>query len=254
MNDGSDRHHAEARLILILFIVETRQRLGAGLSGPDIGCAASFSARGAAGAGGCSESEDGERRQTGAENDRRPGRDWKDAARDRKDSVADNSAKAGRQRPASGRRKERRQRRRRDHAGQVKGDFEPRPFEPPIGEKAPAPERGRRQQRNRGKADELHHEVGGDRARGAEEVVDAGVCRVIEARIADRPGQKREAQAGHAGERAQSGDLGRPPLREIPHRGGHVVDKRERRRTHRRLAGSSRRDRAPSRQTLGPSS
>ena len=124
MNDGSDRHHAEARLILILFIVETRQRLGAGLSGRIIGCAASFSARGAADAGGCSESEDRERRQTGAENDRRPGRDWKDAARDRKDSVADNSAKAGRQRPASGRRKERRQRRRRDHADQVEGEFQ----------------------------------------------------------------------------------------------------------------------------------
>ena len=28
-----------------------------------------------------------------------------------------------------------------------------------------------------------------------------------------------------AGERDEAGDFGRPPLRELPHRSGHVVDK-----------------------------
>jgi len=37
MNDGSDRHHAKARLILILFVVEARQRPGACLAGQVVG-------------------------------------------------------------------------------------------------------------------------------------------------------------------------------------------------------------------------
>ena len=239
MNDGADRHHAEARLVLVLLVVEARQRLGAGPSGRIRRRSVVRDARRAADARGGGESEDREGGESGADDDRRPGRDWKDATRDRKDGVADNSAEAGGQRPASRRRKQRRQRRRRDHADEIEADFQARPLEPPLGEKAPAPERGRRQQRRGGKADELHHEVGGDRAGRAEKIVDARVGRVIEAGIADRPGQQREAEAGHAGERAEAGDLGRPPLRKLPHRGGHVVDKRERRRTHRTLAGRS---------------
>ena len=247
MNDGADRHHAEARFVLVLFVVETRQRLGAGSSGRILRHAVARSARRAADARSSGECENGEPGETGAENDCRPGRDWKGATRDREDGVADNPAEAGGQRPASGRRKQRRQRRSRDHAAQIETDLQPRPLEPPPGEKAPAPERGRRQQRRRGEADELHHQVGGNRARRAEKVMDARVGGVIEARVADRPGQEREAEAGHAEERAQAGNLGRPPLREIPHRGGHVVDKRERCRTHRKLAGSPRRDCAPCR-------
>ena len=77
-------------------------------------------------------------------------------------------------------RKQGSQPRRRDHAAQIEADFQARPLEPPLGDEAPAPERGRNQQRRRGKADELHHKVGGDRARSAEKIVDARVGRVIE--------------------------------------------------------------------------
>ena len=176
-------------------------------------------------AGGGGEPEDSDRGKAGAERDRGPGRGRKEAVRERQESVADDAAETGGQRPAPGRGKQRSQPGRRDHAAQIEGDLQARPLKPPLGEEAPAPEGGRRQQGRRGKADELHHEVGGDRAGSAEKIVDARVRRVIETGIADRPGQQREGQAGHAGERDQASDFGRPPLRELPHRGGHVVDK-----------------------------
>ncbi len=145
--------------------------------------------------------------------------------RQRQNGVADDPAETGGQRPASGRGKEGSQPRRRDHSGEIEADLQARPLKPPVGDEAPAPERRRRQQGHRGKADELHHEVGGDRARSAEKIVDALVRRVVETGIADRPSRERKGEARHAGEREEASDFGRPPLRELSHRSGHMVDK-----------------------------
>ena len=223
MNDGADRHHAKARLVLVLLVIEARQRPGAGLSGGGVGGVVCGTR--APNAGGRGEPEDSDCGKAGADCDCGPGRGRKEATREGEDSVADDPAETGRKRPAPGRRKERSQSRRRDHSDQIESDLQTRPLEPSLGEEAPAPERGRGQQGRRGEADELHHEIGGDRARSAEKIVDALVRRVIETGIADRPGQQREGQAGHAGERDKASDFGRPPLRELPHRSRHMVDK-----------------------------
>ena len=128
-----------------------------------------------------------------AEGDRRPWRGRKESARKRQDGVAHDPAETGRQRPASRRRKEGSERRRGDHAAEIEADFQARPLESSRGDEAPAPEsRGHEQGRDEARPTNLHHEVGGDRAGRAEKIVDARVGRVIEARIADRPGQQRE--------------------------------------------------------------
>ncbi len=223
MNDGADRHHAKAGFVRIVFVVEARQRPGAGLSGCIVGGVLRGTRR-APDTGGAGEAEDSDCRKTATQRDRGPGRGRQAAMRERQNGVADNAAKAGRQRPAPRRRKQGSQPRRRDHSDEIEADLQARPLKPPLGDQAPTPERGRRQQGHRGKAEELHHEVGGDRAGNAEKIVDARVGRMIEAGIADRPGQQREDQAGHAGERDQASDFGRPPLRKLPHRSGNLVD------------------------------
>ena len=233
MNDGADRHHAEARLVLFLFVVKARQRAGAGLSGGGVGGVVRGTRASHAGGGG--EPEDSDRGKAGADGDRGPGRGRKEPSRERQESVADDPAESGGQRPAPGRGEQRSQPGRRDHASAIECDFQAGPLKLPLGDEAPAPERGRGEQGGRGKADELHHEIGGDCARSAEKIVDALVRRVIETGIADRPGQQREGQAGDARERDQASNFGRPPFRELPHRSGHMVDKRECRRAHRSL-------------------
>ena len=209
MDDGADRHHAKARLILIVFVVEARQRPGAGLAGRIVGPISGRGTRPAA--------RPRPRRGRGwrlpqgcAERDRGPGRRRKEAVRQRQNRVADDAAETGGQRPAAGRWKQRSQRRRGDHSDQVEADLEARPLKPSPGEEAPAPEGGRGEQGRRGKADKLHHEVGGDRARSAEKIVDARVGRVVEAGIADRPGQQRKRR-GWPRRRARRGQRFRPP-------------------------------------------
>ena len=225
MDDGADRHHAKAWLILIVFVVEARQRLGAGLAGRIVEPISGRGTRPAARARGGGEAEEGDCCKATAECDRGPGRRRQEAVRARQNRVADHPAETRGQRPASGRWKQRSQPRRGDHSDQVEADLQARPLKPSLGDEAPTPERGRGEQGRRGKADKLHHQVGGDRAWSAEKIVDARVGRVVEAGIADRPGQQRKGQAGHAGERDEASDFGRPPLRELAHRSGHLVDK-----------------------------
>jgi hypothetical protein len=225
MNDGPNRNHAKAWAVLVLLVVEAGKRLGAGLSGSIVERILAHGPRRAACARGGGEPEDGDPGKTGAERDGRPLRDRKKTARDRQDCVADNSAEAGGQGPAPRRRKQGSQRRRRDYAGQIEADFQARPVKPPPGQEAPAPEGGRRQQRGGSEADELHDNIRGDRAWRAEKVMDARAGRVIETRIAHRPGQQRHGQAGHAGERHEASHFGRSPLRKFPHRGGRMIEK-----------------------------
>ncbi len=144
MDDGADRHHAQARLIRLVLVVELGQRLGAGFAGPIV--ERRFGRVRRAGARSAGKPEDGCRGKARAERDGRPGRDRKEVARNYEDGVADHSAETGRQRPASRRGKERCEARRRDHAGQIEGDFPARPLKPPLGDERPAPERGRGQQ------------------------------------------------------------------------------------------------------------
>ena len=132
MDDGADRDHAEARLVFRLLVVESRLRLGRAV----LAAVRPFVRAG-----------------DGRSQRRRPrpasrmasaakaaplaaipqGEAGKEAARDRKHGVADDPAEPGRQRPASGRRQERSQRRRRGDADEIEADLQPRVLEPALG-------------------------------------------------------------------------------------------------------------------------
>ena len=98
------------------------------------------------------------------------------------------------------------------------------------------------ERRDAGEAEQLHRDVGGDRARRARADCGPARGRVIEARIGDRPGQQRERRApATPPSAARPASLGRPPLRQFAHRRGQIVENRECRRTHGRPARSARR-------------
>ena len=74
----------------------------------------------------------------------------------------------------------------------------------PMRDHAPAPDRKRQHDHDRAEAENLHQEIGRDRARAAEQIADRRVGGVTEARILHRPGRERErrdrprARAGQA--------------------------------------------------------
>ena len=118
------------------------------------------------------------------------------------------------------------------------------------------PQMGRRNQRHdAGEAEELHGDVGDDRAGTAEQVADRRRGRVVEAGIGDRPGHQRRAGGDERGEHAEADELRRSPLRRLPQRVGQVVQKRERRGAHRSTARPGpRRTRAAQPERLGGAS
>ena len=122
-------------------------------------------------------------------------------------------------------------------ADEIEADLQPRMLEPALGQEPPAPEGGRRERGDGAEPQHLHDDIGGDRARGAEQIVDRRVGRVIEARIGDGPGEERKAERADASERAEAQDLGRPAFRKLAQRRGQIVENREGRRTHGSLVG-----------------
>jgi hypothetical protein len=192
------------------------------------------------------EGEDRDRREGRAEGGHAPGRSRRQTARQRQQRIADDAAESGRQRPAARRGKERGQGGRRRDPDKIEPDLDSRAGKPSFRQEPPTPEGRRRQRRDAGQPEHLHDDIGGDRARTAEEIVDRRVGCVIEARVLDRPGQERESHADDPGERGDPERFGRPALRKLPHRGRQVVEHRECRRTHRSPARSARRvSRAP---------
>ena len=165
VDDGADRHDAEARLVLALLVVETLRGASARLG--LLRRARRPAAAGPADARRRGEGEDRDRREGRAERRHAPGRASRQTRRGSDEQgVADDAAEPGRQRPASRRREAARpapppRRLRRDRAPTlIRGAGEP-----PLGHEPPAPEGGRRQRRDAGEAEHLHDDVGGDRAR-----------------------------------------------------------------------------------------
>ena len=74
--------------------------------------------------------------------------------------------------------------------------------------------------------EELHREVGDDRARQPEEVADSGVGGVVEARILDRPGGERRRDDAREADQAKPAKLGRPALEEGAKRLGEILIRR----------------------------
>src|SRR5215813_2394596 len=80
-----------------------------------------------------------------------------------------------------------------------------------MGKEPPAPERWRKNDRNRGHSEKLHGEIGSDRARPAEQVVHWSAGCMAQARVIDRPGRKREDRNTDAGEHDEPADLAQTP-------------------------------------------
>ncbi len=76
-----------------------------------------------------------------------------------------------------------------------------------MGEQAPAPQRDRQDDRDRGEAEQLHQEVGGDRAPGAQEIVHRRAGGVAQARILHRPGRERDRAYAGADHERKPADL-----------------------------------------------
>ena len=232
VNRRPDRDQREARFAVAILILGFRALGGSALGeGPGL-CLRRVAGRRQAVAHGRGERENrqgGQGRARQNHIDRRapaepPGRP--------EHGVADDPAKAGRQRPTRGRRQQR------GEAGcgcrpeQRETEPRPRTGEPLFRQKPPAPKGWRRQRDDAGHADELHGDIGADRAGLTQPIVNRGRCRVIEAGVLDRPAQQGERTSGDSGEDRSAQHLGRPAPRDFTHRVGQVVEQRECRGTH----------------------
>ncbi len=137
--------------------------------------------------------------------------------------VADDPAEPGRQGPAAGRRERARDRRRGPRAADPQRQPQVQAADLARAHELPAPDRDRGQEQHRCEPEELHREVGDDRARQAEEVAHRGVGGVVEARILDRPGRERRRDDARKADQAKPAKLGRPALEEGPEGLGEIL-------------------------------
>ena len=97
---------------------------------------------------------------------------------------------------------------------------------PPVRTQPPAPGGERHGEGDRAEPEELHREVGHDRARTLEEVADRRRGGVVEARVVDRPGRERRDRRAGQGDQAKAHDLHRPTAQEGAQRVRKVVERR----------------------------
>ena len=128
--------------------------------------------------------------------------------------VADDATEAGRQRPMGAARQARDECGRQYGAEQPQHDAQPLMAERPVTEQPVAPHRDRQQQRQRAEPEQLHHQIGGDGARPAEEIVHRCVGRVAQRRIVHRPGRERERRHHGEADERDPAHLAQPPLQD----------------------------------------
>ncbi len=111
-------------------------------------------------------------------------------------AIADHAAETGRQRPGGGAREARRESGRERRAHDPQREPQALAVEPPMGEQTPAPECDRQHDRDRGETEQLHQQVGRDRAPRAEQIAHRRAGGVAQARILHRPGRERGRRDG----------------------------------------------------------
>ena len=111
--------------------------------------------------------------------------------------VADHAAEPGRQRPRAAMRPAAREPRRDHHAENPAADPQRFAVEAAMGQHAPAPNRHGKDQHDRAEPEDLHQQIGADRAGIAGDVADRARGRVAQARILHRPCHQRRRR--HAG-------------------------------------------------------
>ena len=120
-----------------------------------------------------------------------------------------------------------------DRAEQQQQQARRRSRQPALCEQAPGPEHGWHQHRESGDAEDLHYQVGDDRAVGSERIMDVRRRRVIEAGIDDRPGHQRHGERRKPQEERGADEFGHATYKEDAHRLRNVVEgRRAGRRAH----------------------
>ena len=138
--------------------------------------------------------------------------------------IADHAAEPGRQRPCAAMRpaagKARRDHRAEDPAA------EPQRFavEGAMGQHAPAPHRDRQDQHDRAEAEDLHQQIGADRAGIAEDVADRARGGVAEARVLHRPRHQRGGSDAGQRDQAEACEFAQAPRQRVADRGRQMAD------------------------------
>jgi hypothetical protein len=156
----------------------------------------------------------------------------KDMVRQKNYGIADHAAESGRQRPPAGHRQNCRKSRRSQTAHEPEQEAPAYTIEVARRDEAPTEDREWCKQRHRRESQYLHHEIGGDRARNAKEIVNRTIGSVVQARILDRPGQERERQRAGAGNEHDASHFRGPPHGEGAQRIGDAIQGREAGRPH----------------------
>ena len=141
--------------------------------------------------------------------------------------IADHAAETGRQRPMGAARQARRESRRQHGAEQPEQHTQPLAVERPMAKHPVAPNRDRQQQRQRAQAQQLHHQIGGDRAGAAEQIVHRCIGGVAERRVIHRPGGQRQRRHHGETDERNAADFAQPPAQndaELAGEKGHPVE------------------------------
>ncbi len=108
-------------------------------------------------------------------------------------------------------RQARRERGGKDGTKQPEQSTQPLAAERPMTEQPIAPHPDRQEQRQRAQAQQLHHQIGGDRTGTAEEIVYTRIRRVAERGVIHGPGRERECRHHRETEESDAAHFAQPP-------------------------------------------
>ncbi len=96
-----------------------------------------------------------------------------------------------------------------------------------MAEQPIAPHADRQQQRQRAQAQKLHHQIGGDRAGHAQEIMHRRIGGMAERRVLHRPGGERQGRQQREADQRDAADLAEAPLQsdaQLAGESGHAVE------------------------------
>ena len=212
MNQRAERDQRDARLAAgVVVIVGARTNLRVIFRGPAAHIRFGFEAQPRCAGHGEDRDESG----ADAEERGQDARAGKDQPRNSKDGVAGDAAEAGGQRPALGRGQKRRGRGGCENAEDTESDAQHHAADPATSHETQSLGRDRHDGGDGAEADELHQQIGDDRARSAEQIADVARGRVVERRIAGGPADERQCERAGAHEQGGAQDFRQPARRKL---------------------------------------
>ncbi len=230
VDQGAERHQAKTHFAGVVVLIRIGDVAGAARRRLDF--LRLFPAFDALGADGGAERQDRRRDHRSADDHHLDVRSVREVARQRQQRVACDAAETGRQRPSPGNGSQRGGSQAAGETDKRERQPQPHPLQPAQREQPPAPERRNREQQRAAEAEKLHHQIGGDGAGAAEPVVSRRRRRMVEARIARRPGEQRNRTCRNADQQRHADDFRDTALRKLAQRVRQIVDEGEGRGTH----------------------